>query len=187
MVIDVEVLVVEPIGAGRVLDHPLAEALVTQQPVRQRALEARRVHRPVEHHDADDHHQIGWRIHPQPGGIDTRHAFSILEFAHHFHRVAGELVERNPVQRQILRDALQRQIAGPFEDLFENCHLPGSPAWFLCLRHGSSKPAGCETRCSSDVCGAPDRLNFQASTVRDLSARPGKSIHSPCGRQNVRP
>ena len=122
VIVDVEMFIVEPVRARWILQHALAKAFVAQQAVRQGAFEARRVHRGVEHQDADDHHEVGRCVHAQPGGIDVGHALTVLELIDHLHRVAGEFVERNTIQGQVFRQSVQRQVAGPFEDLFECCH-----------------------------------------------------------------
>ena len=73
---DVEFRVLDPGGAGGVLDHALTEAVVFKQPLLD-ALAQRGVRDAgLQHPDADDHHQIAGAVHAQPGGIDAAHALA---------------------------------------------------------------------------------------------------------------
>ena len=57
-----------------VLDNALANAPAAQQALLDAPEQVGVRHRRFEQPDADDHHQVRRRVHPQPGGIDTRHA-----------------------------------------------------------------------------------------------------------------
>ena len=71
VVVEVELRVVFPPPAGPVVDHPLAEAPETlHQPALQGCTQSRGVYRFVQMQDADNHHQVGRPVHPQPGGVD---------------------------------------------------------------------------------------------------------------------
>ena len=73
---EVELRVVAPIGdAGADLDA-LAETSMRRQSLAELRLQPLQRDRPLEHQDADDHHQIVRPIHPQPRQIDRRHAFA---------------------------------------------------------------------------------------------------------------
>jgi hypothetical protein len=75
--VEVEVGVVLPPGAGGVVHHLLPEAAVAEQARLQGAPQAGIVHRPGEDHHADDHHQVGRPVHPQPGGVDRGDALAL--------------------------------------------------------------------------------------------------------------
>ena len=122
VIADVEVLVLDPIRAGRILHHALAKPVVARQPRFERALDACGIGGAIEHHHADDHHQIGRCIHPQPRRIDTRHAVAVLVRIDLAERVAGQFVERQFVQRQKLRELVKRQIASQFHQLLKGIH-----------------------------------------------------------------
>jgi hypothetical protein len=74
---DVEVLVVHPLRAHRVLDHLLAEAVVSQQ--RRLDAFAQVGHREprLDQPDPDDQHQVGLGVHAHPGRVDPGHAFHV--------------------------------------------------------------------------------------------------------------
>jgi hypothetical protein len=83
--VEVEVLVVFPKDAGGVVHHLLPEAAIGKQARLEGAPQARVIHPAVEHHDADDHHQVGRPVHAQPGGVDRG---DTLALAHRGVRIA---------------------------------------------------------------------------------------------------
>jgi hypothetical protein len=76
--VEVEVGIVHPVGGARcIVFDPLPEAAVGQQARFQGAPKPLVVHRAVEDHDADDHHQVGRPVHAQPGGVDGGDALAL--------------------------------------------------------------------------------------------------------------
>ena len=76
---DVEIAVVIPPRAGRILHGFLLEAREGQEALLDGRLQFFEIEFVLEHHDADDHHQVGRVLHAEPGGIDTRHPLAVEE------------------------------------------------------------------------------------------------------------
>ncbi len=76
MVFQIELVDLLPIAAGRIAHHATAKLPMRHQTSSQQVAQACEVDFPVELVDADDHHQILGRIHPQPCGVDGRHPFT---------------------------------------------------------------------------------------------------------------
>jgi hypothetical protein len=76
-----EVGIILPERSGDLLHGALAEAAVARDQARFDGIaQPVEIHAVVEHHDPDDHHQVGRAVHAQPGGVDGGHSFASCHY-----------------------------------------------------------------------------------------------------------
>ncbi len=74
--VDVQLRVFHPGGAGGVFDHALAKARVLEQAFLDALADSLVVQARLQDPEADDHHQVGRRVHAHPGTVDLAHALA---------------------------------------------------------------------------------------------------------------